>query len=209
VTRSLWLFRFGGLAGLAGALVGSPTGAAEGGAAGSYCPFPKQGETPQCLQPAVAKYAEFFNGLDDGEVSDAEATRLERDVASGAASRTPYLAISSLSYGYYRLAKRAANNPNQDPAVVARLQRWNDLLAQAYEVSADDPRYRAAVREAATDLRDRAPRVQLQCLDERDVKVACTSTEVVLRGINRTQERVGLRGALENLIERFFGGEAS
>jgi hypothetical protein len=39
--------------------------------------------------------------------------------------------------------------------------------------------------------------------------VDCTSTEVVLRGIQHTEERVGLRGALESLIERIFGRDAS
>lgn len=183
--------------------------ASKGGAAGAYCPFPEKGETPRCLEPAVAEYEEFFSGLGDGEVSDSEAERLERDVASGASGHAPYLAISSLSYGYYRLAQRAATDAGQSPEIARRLERWNALLAQAYDVSADDVAYRAAVRQAAADLHDRAPAVTLQCVDERGSAVACTSTEVVLRGIRRAEDRVGLRGALENLLERIFGREDS
>ena len=73
-----------------------------------------------------------LTALDDGELSDEDAERLERDVASGAASKTPFLAISSLSYGYYRLAQRAAASADEDPVIAARLQRWNDLLSQAF-----------------------------------------------------------------------------
>ena len=207
MARGLRVLAIGGLALLA--LAAPAAHAAEGKVAGAYCPFPKQGETPRCLEPAMAEYTEFFSGLDDGELSDAEATRLERDVASGAAGDTPYLAISSLSYGYYRLSKRAADDPDQNPTVAARLERWNALLAQAYDVSPGARQYRSAVREAASDLRERAPGVQLQCVDAGGAEVACTSTEVVLRGINRVEERVGLRGAIENLIERIFGREES
>ena len=176
---------------------------------GAYCPFPKKGETPQCLAPAKREYGEFFTALDEGELSDADAARLERDVASGAAAEAPYLAISSLSYGYYRLAQRAAANAGEDPAVVARLQRWNELLAQAYDVSEQDPSYRGAVREAALDLQQRAPRVRLECVDERGRTTGCDSTEAVLRGFNQAGDQIGIRGALGRLIERMLGGDDS
>jgi hypothetical protein len=176
---------------------------------GAYCPFPQEGETRECLDPAEDAYAEFFSALAAGDLSDEDAARLERDVASGPSSEAPYLAISSLSYGYYRLAQRAATNPDEDPAVVARLQRWNELLAQAYDVSADDPSYRAAVREAALDLERRGPQVKLHCVDERGRRTECNSTEAVLRGFNRAEEKIGIRGALGRLLRRMMGGSDS
>jgi hypothetical protein len=174
---------------------------------GAYCPFPKKGEKPSCMAPAQEEYGEFFTALDEGaELSDGDVSRLERDVASGAKSDTAYLAISSLSYGYFRLAQQAAANPGEDPAVVARLQRWNQLLAEAYDVSAEDPSYRAAVHEAALDLQERAPAVELDCANERGETVGCYSTEVVLRGFNRAGEQAGIRGALDRLLNRMLGG---
>jgi hypothetical protein len=173
---------------------------------GVYCPFPQKGETPKCLEPAQDQYAKFFAALAGGDLSDEVTADLERDVASGAWSDTPYLAISSLSYGYYQLAQRAAANPDEDPAVVARLQRWNELLVRAYDVSGDNPSYRAALREAALDLEQRAPHVTLQCIDDRGRITECNSTEAVLRGFNQTQEQVGIRGALGRLIHRIMGG---
>jgi len=173
---------------------------------GAYCPFPAKGETPQCLEPAKREYSEFFSALDEGDLSDDDVSRLEQDVASGVASDTPYLAISSLSYGYYRLAQRAVNNSEEDPRVVARLQRWNQLLAQAYDASAGDPSYRVAVHDAALDLQRRAARVQLQCADEKGQTTGCNSTEAVLRGFNRAEEQIGIRGALGRLIQRMLGG---
>jgi hypothetical protein len=174
---------------------------------GAYCPFPQKGETPRCLEPAQDQYAEFFAALAAGEVSDQDVVNLERDVASGAWSETPYLAISSLSYGYYQLAQRAAANPDEDPAVAARLQRWNELLVRAYDISGDDPSFREAVREAALDLERRGPRVTLDCVDERGRTTECNSTEAVLRGINQAEEKIGIRGALGRLIQRVMGGD--
>jgi hypothetical protein len=173
---------------------------------GAYCPFPQKGDTPECLEPAQDRYAEFFTALAKGTLSDADVANLERDVASGASSETPYLAISTLSYGYYQLAQRAATNPDEDPAVVARLQRWNELLVRAYDLGANDPSYRTAVREATIDLERRGPRVMLSCVDERGRTSECNSTEAVLRGFNRAEEQVGIRGALNRLIQRVRGG---
>jgi hypothetical protein len=173
---------------------------------GAYCPFPQEGETPECLEPAQDRYAEFFAALAAGDLSDEDVANLERDVASGAWSDTPYLAISSLSYGYYQLAQLAAANPDEDPAVVARLERWNELLVRAYDISGDDPSYRAAVREAALDLERRGPRVPLECVDERGQTTECNSTEAVLRGFNQAEEKIGIRGALGRLFQRVMGG---
>ena len=174
-------------------------------APGAYCPFPEPGQAPACMEPAQREYADFFSAVEEGEITNADASLLESEVASGAAGKAPYLAISSLSYGYYRLAQRAAESPGEDPVVAARLQRWNKLLSVAYDTSADDPNYRKAVREAAHDLQERAPAVVLACADERGQPTVCNSTEAVIRGFNRTQEAVGIRGALERLLERFVG----
>jgi hypothetical protein len=178
-------------------------------APGSYCPFPEPGQAPACLEPAQQEYANFFTAVDEGKISDADASQLESEVASGAAGKAPYLAISSLSYGYYRLAQRAAESPGVDPVLAARLQRWNAVLSAAYDASAGDPNYRKAVRDAARDLQQRAPAVVLACADERGHTTECNSTEAVIRGINRTQETVGIRGALERLLDRFVGGDDS
>lgn len=199
----------GGAALLAVSLAARASLGGEAVARGAYCPFPKQGETPRCLEPARQEYREFFTAVDTGELTDADVSRLERDVASGAASTTPYLAISSLSYGYFRLAQRAAARPDEDPAVVARLQRWNALLAQAYATSESDADYRAAVHDAAQDLHERAPRVALECVDPDGRVTRCDSTAAVLRGFNRAGEQVGIRGALGRLIARILGGDDS
>ncbi|MBW2667478.1 MAG: hypothetical protein JRE13_14400 [Deltaproteobacteria bacterium] len=185
-------------------------GAATGEVApGAYCPFPEPGQAAACMAPAQQEYADFFSAVDAGEISDDDAAHLESEIASGATGKAPYLAISSLSYGYYRLAQRAAESPGEDPVVVARLQRWNELLSAAYDIGADDPNYRKAVRDAAHDLQQRAPAVVLACADERGHITECNSTEAVIRGINRTQEAVGIRGALERLLDRITGGDDS
>ncbi|MFQ5417837.1 MAG: hypothetical protein ACE5FL_12420 [Myxococcota bacterium] len=193
---------------MASLAAGTSSGAGKVGP-GAYCPLPKRGETPKCLEPAVDEYAEFFTALADGEVSDDDASRVETAVASGASGATPYLAISSLSFAYFRLAQKAAEDPGIHPAVVARLERWNELLARAYDVSAEDPSYRAAVREAALDLKESAPSIHLRCLDERGETAECDSTEAVLRGFHRAGEQVGIRGALSHLFQRIFGGDDS
>jgi hypothetical protein len=172
---------------------------------GAYCPFPKPGEKPACLLPAKQEYGEFFAALDQkGDVGEAAAARLEADLAAGAVSQNAYLALSSLAYGYYRLSQQAAAAPNEDPELVARLERWNTLLARAYAASPQDARFQDSVREAALDLKRRAPPVDLACLDEAGSRVRCDSTEAVLRDIDRMRDQVGVRGALSRLLGRFF-----
>jgi hypothetical protein len=173
---------------------------------GAYCPFPKPGEKPACMQPAKDAYGEFFTALDGkGAADDAALARVEADVAAGAASENAYLALSSLAYGYYRLSQQAAATPSNDPEIVARLERWNALLAQAYAASAQDAPFQASVREAALDLQKRSPKVALSCLDEAGARVACDSTDAVVRDIDRLRDEVGVRGALARLLDRFFG----
>jgi hypothetical protein len=176
---------------------------------GAYCPFPKPGEKPACMLPAQQRYGEFFAALEgNGAVADTALARVEADVAAGAASENAYLALSSLAYGYYRLSQQAAATPNSDPEIAARLERWNALLARAYQASPGDAQYQESVREAALDLQRRSPPVELSCLDETGARVRCDSTEAVLRDIDRLRDEVGVRGALSRLLGRFFGDGA-
>ena len=199
--------RAGGL--LAGVLLASNALGAGEIRPGAYCPFPKPGEKPACMLPAKHEYGDFFAALDaEGDVGEAAAARLEADLAAGAGSENAYLALSSLAYGYYRLSQQAAAAPSADPELVARLERWNALLAKAYAASPQDARFRDSVREAALDLQRRAPPVSLACLDESGAHVRCDSTEAVLRDIDRLRDQVGVRGALSRLLGRFFGDGA-
>lgn len=194
---------------LAGVLLAAGAQAAGEVRPGAYCPFPKPGEKPACLLPAQQEYGEFFAALDGkGDVGETAAARLEADVAAGATAETAYLALSSLAYGYYRISQQAAAAPGEDPELVARLERWNSLLASAYAQSPQDARFQDSVREAALDLKRRAPPVDLSCLDESGSRVRCDSTEAVLRDIDRVRDQVGVRGALSRLLERFFGDGA-
>jgi hypothetical protein len=173
-------------------------------AAGAYCPLPPPGEMPRCLGPAKATYGEFFTALETGVPADAAAARVESDLAAGAGSTNAYLALSSVAYGYWRLSERAAA-AQADPALARRLERWNALLREAYAASPEEARYREALREAALDLRRRAPPVRLRCVDASGAAAECDSTEAVLRGIDATAGEVGLRGAVGRLLERLFG----
>ena len=188
---------------------GSAAGAGKGEIApGAYCPLPERGEIPRCLDPARETYAEFFTALEGGAGGPALVAAeddVENAVAGGAREEGAYLALSSLSYGYYRLAQRAAESRAVDPEVTRRLARWNEVLAHAYRVSPGDERYREAVRQAALELRERAP-IELPCGGSQDGARSCRSTEDVLRGIDATSDRVGIRGALAGLLRRVFGG---
>ena len=199
---------------LLAALLALPFGAsgvrgAGGNEPGAYCPLPKKGETPQCLEPAIAEYGEFFSALEEQDVSESRLARLEGDVAAGAEAENAYLALSSLAYGYYRLSQRVAAADDADPRFLARLEQWNALLAVAYGASGDDSDFRQAVREAALDLQRNAPPVRLRCVDERGETMECDSTDAVMRGIDAAANEVGFRGALERLLERIFGREGS
>ena len=172
---------------------------------GAYCPLSKKGERPRCLEPAIAEYGEFFSALEEEGVTETGLARLEGDVAAGAGTKNAYLALSSLAYGYYRLSQRVAASGDTDPRFPARLERWNALLAVAYETSAEDAHFRQAVREAALDLQRNAPPVRLRCVDERGEAMECDSTDAVMRGIDAAANEVGIRGALERLLERILG----
>jgi len=191
-------------------LLALPLGTSEVRAAGAdqpgaYCPLPKAGETPRCLQPAMAEYGEFFSAIEQADVSEAHLARLEGDVAAGAEAENAYLALSSLAYGYYRLSQQVAASDDADPLFLARLERWNALLAMAYETSADDAEFRQAVREAALDLKRHAPPVRLRCVGARGETIECDSTDAVMRGIDAAANEIGFRGALERLLRRIWG----
>jgi hypothetical protein len=192
---------------LAAALLHPSTGRATDGAdasrSGAYCPIPEPGKPAVCLGPAQARYESFFGALEKGSFDEAAAARVERDLEPG--SDAPYDALSSLAYGYYRLARRAAVDPTVDPALLARLERWNELLARAYEKSGDDPAFRAALRVAAADVNVRAPAVGLRCLDAEGRESTCDSTEAVLRGMDELRDQTGLRGQLSRLLTKLFG----
>ncbi|MGH0028566.1 MAG: hypothetical protein ACQGVC_02155 [Myxococcota bacterium] len=190
------------LAGLASLGMVAAAGAADRPAPGAYCPLPEKGEVPQCLSPAKDTYGAFFSALDEGGEQGFD--DVEQAVARGASEEQAYLALSSLTYGYYRLAQRAAAEEDVDPEIAARLSRWNDLLARAFEESPDDEPYRQAVRQAAQELSERAP-VRVPCRDARGEESDCTSTENVLRGFNAASDEVGIRGALDRLMRRLFG----
>jgi hypothetical protein len=175
---------------------------------GAYCPLPEPGQKPACLEPARAQYAKFFEALGADRLDDANAAQLEADLAAGADSERAYLALSSLAWGYYWMAERAARAPHTPPEVQARLERWNELLAAAYAASPGDAAYRAALREAAADVHRRAAPLDLNCLDERGAPARCDSTEAVLRTLSHERDRSGIRGTLRSLVERVRGGDA-
>jgi len=191
---------------LAGILLSAPAPGANPIQPGAYCPLPPAGEVSECLQPARVEYDDFFAAVDSGQVDNADSARVEAVVAGGGASDNAYLALSSLSYGYYRLAQRVAATPGANPAAIARLERWNALLARAYETSTDDPHYRDAVHAAVTDLHQRT-QARVGCADAQGQPAKCDSTEAVLRGFDAAASEVGIRGALQRLLERILGPE--
>jgi len=193
---------------LAAAAAGPAAAAGDPAHAGAYCPLPPPGQSPRCLDPAKAQYGDFFASLERGVPDESVAARLEADLATGGAGEHGYLALSSLAYAYWQLSERAAASAH-DADVAARLERWNALLREAYAASGDDPGYRAALREAALDLRRRAPPVRVRCVDADGATAECSSTEAVLRGMDATTAEVGLRGALGRLLARLFGDEAA
>jgi hypothetical protein len=174
--------------------------------AGAYCPLPRAGEKPSCLEPARAEYTDFFQAIDESAADDARLARVEEAVARG---DQDYLALSSLAWGYYRLSQQAAATPGADPEIAARLERWNEVLGAAYGTRPENDPYREAVRTAAIDLQEKAPPVTLRCTDANGDTTECDSTEAVVRGIDAAAADVGPRGALERLLERWFGASES
>jgi hypothetical protein len=189
------------LAGAAGAVEGEPS------ASGAYCPLPPPGEKPKCLAPAQARYGEFFAGLEEGTVDPAAAAAVEADLRSQHATQQAYLALSSLSYGYWRLALRAAQMEQVDPQILDQLQRWNELLASTYEDADADPGFRDALRTAAHDLHANTPAAGLECLDEEGNPARCRPTEGLIASIDSLDQELGMRGAIRRVLRRLFGSE--
>ena len=187
---------------LVGLAAGAPALAADKIAPGAYCPLPRAGEKPSCLGPAEQAYGDFFQAIDENAADDERLARVEAAVGAG---ERDYLALNSLSWGYYRLSQQAARTPGADPEIVARLERWNALLSAAYGESPEDDPYREAVRTAALDLSRKAPPVTVRCTDPQGRTIECDSTEAVVRGLDAAASDAGPRGALERLLERWFG----
>ncbi len=176
---------------------------------GAYCPIPQPGETPSCLEPARKEYGDFFSAVDEGKVDAESLERVERAVAAADGSASSYRALSSLAYGYWRLSERASGEEETHADITERLEQWNAVLGRAYDASAGDETFRAALREAALDLQQRAAPVRVACLDEQGRATECTSTDVVVRGLDTAASDVGLRGGLRRLIERWVGSDDS
>lgn len=193
-------------------LAGPVPGASAGGdpsQPGAYCPFPEAGEKPVCFSEVEQEYSEFFEAVDSGRVDDPRVAAVEQALAAprGAAERT--LALSSLAYGYFMLAERAATQARPDPVLVARLESWNDLLSRVYSDAAGEPTFRTAVREAALDLHARAPAVRTtraDCAGDGDGQSCETTSQllVALRRIDDPDADSGVRAALGRLLGRIL-----
>jgi len=200
-------FRAVGISCATAGLFATAAAFAGGGGAvpGAYCPIPEPGQRSACQDPARAAYRDVFAALDEGAISDEQLETLEADVAAGARSHNAYAALNSITFVYYRIANDAAAAPGEDPNVVARLERLNRVLSRAYEASADDPRFQTAMLDAARDLQQRTPEVALACADAAGQPTECSATEALLRGYAATSGELGIRGALQKLLERAVG----
>ena len=79
------------------------------------------------------------------------------------------------------------------------------VLSRAYEASADSPQFQYAMLNAAQDLQERAPAVSLQCADAEGQPAKCSATEALLRSYAAASSEIGIRGALQKLLERVTG----
>lgn len=188
------------------AWAGTATPAGDPSQAGAYCPFPEKGEKPVCFEKVESEYSDFFAAVDSGEIHSASVDDVELALQGRTAGADRALALSSLAYGYYMLAERAASETRPDPALVSRLERWNELLGSVYEGAGQEPELRSAVREAALDLHARAPAVD--CAEGDD---ACSTTGILLRTLRGIDdpagESSGVRGALGKLLGRMMDSE--
>ena len=131
-----------------------------------------------------------LESLEAGGVDDSQSQRLEAALGGSSSDEESYLALSSLAYGYFRLAQRAAVDPEARPRLTARLDRWNQILLDAYSESESRPDFRRALRLAARDLETKAP------------ATAGTLLQQIAQADGRSS---GMRGALEGLIGRILG----
>ena len=173
---------------------------------GSYCPFPAAGEKPVCFAEVEHQFGDFLQAVDAGKIDSAELVEVEDRLKTGPTEAERTLALSSLAYGYFMLAERAAAAEHPDPALVARLQRWNELLGAVYADAKGEPGFRTAIRDAARDLHARAPAVPAPCDEVADGEPCRNGGAVLdtLRGIDDPEAESGLRGALGRLLARML-----
>ncbi len=175
------------------------------GAVGAYCPLPAPGETPVCQAPARERYGAFFAAVEAGDIDPAQMVQIEAaltrsgDGDEGAA----YLALSSLVYGYYRLALDAGAVPGSEPRLQARLVRWNQLLTRVYGADDTPPALKAAVRTAAEDLEKRVSTVGVTCTAGRVED--CENATGLVGALSAIDEGTSMRSPLSRLIERLLG----
>jgi hypothetical protein len=172
---------------------------------GAYCPLPEKGQKPVCLSPAEARYEEFFQALERGEVDDRHTAAVEADLQAGTDPERAYLALSSVSYGYYRLADRVGSHPEADPALLARLSHWNRLLLEVYGETGGDSDFRQAVREAAVDLHRRTPAAGELCARSHSVEGECPGADGLVRALAQIDSNAGIRAPLSKLMNRVVG----
>ncbi len=172
---------------------GKPLGA-HAIAAGSYCRLPEPGEKPACLEPARASYGEFFAAVDGGSVQEETLREVEADLVAKPGSPDAYLALSSLAYGYMRIARSTANSANLEPLLASRLERWNELLSAVYANPGTPQHFHNALRNAAEDIHGHTG----VPLSEKLL--------IALGKVDRAGGR-GLRDPLRQVIDRIRGTE--
>jgi len=189
------------LAGPAAAVTGTP------GSTGAYCPIPEPGETPSCQAPARERYAEFFAALESGEIDPAQTAQIEAALSRTGDETGAYLALSSLAYGYYRLAHEASQQPRANRRLTARLVRWNELLTKIYGAESTSPALKQAVRAAAEDLDARAPAVGVTCTAGREED--CEAVRGLVGALSAIDGGTSMRSPLSRLVERLLGPAGS
>lgn len=187
------------------AFSGSPLQAAQPGA---YCPLPEPGQVPACLTPAQQEYQAFFAGVHSGRLASEASAQVEADLAGTAGIERAYLALSSVSYGYLRLAEQIGVRPDADPVLLARLGRWNDLLVGLYGHSQLDPEFRRAIQLMATDLHRHLARqsVVMPASCGGDLE-SCGQSAELLRAMAAVDQHTGVRSPLAQLLQRLVGAQ--
>ena len=183
--------------------VGSEAVSGAPGTAGAYCPIPEPGETPSCQVPAREQYGEFFAAVESGRADPAQTTQIEAALSRTGDETGAYLALSSIAYGYYRLAHEASQQPHANPRLTARLMRWNELLTRVYGAESTPPALKAAVRTAAEDLGARVPPIGVTCTAGREAD--CEAVRGLVGALAAIDERTSMRSPLSRLGERLLG----
>lgn len=172
-------------------------------AVGAYCPLPAPGERPSCLAPAQQAYGSFFAAVQEGRIEPTASDLVEADLAGAAGSERAYLALSSMSYGYFRLAEQIGVRPDADPILRARLARWNDLLLELYGQSNLDPAFREAIRDMANDLHRNTVGLRPSCASTAFAQ--CGEAEDLVRAMAAMDGRTGVRSPLAQILQRMLG----